>query len=62
MILAGVGTFLYFNSESTSSSIILLIVGLITAIQSFFFSFLINVFTDIRWFLSQIAEKQKEIK
>src|SRR5665213_1483366 len=59
LIITGVSGFSYLNAES-SSSITLVIVGIITTIQSFFFAFLINVFTDIRWFLSQIAEKQNK--
>jgi hypothetical protein len=38
----------------------LLIVGAAGALQCFFFAFLINVFTDIRWFLKKIAENQSQ--
>ena len=36
----------------------LLIVGAVGALQCFFFAFLVDVFTDIRWFLKKIAENQ----
>ena len=33
------------------------IVGLAGSLQSLFFGFVINVFTDIRWYLQKIANK-----
>ena len=32
--------------------------GFLGGIQCYFFAFLVDVFTDIRWFVSQIAERQ----
>jgi heme/copper-type cytochrome/quinol oxidase subunit 2 len=50
------------DEQARSTSIMLTIAGLVITIQSFFISFLINVFTDIRWFLGEIVKKQKETK
>jgi hypothetical protein len=65
ILVAGISIIVCINADyeqTKASSITLIIAGFIVAIQSFFLSFLINVFTDIRWFLSQMVEKQKEIK
>ena len=47
------------QAESKLPSVVFIISGVMCAIQSFFFSFLIDVFTDIRWFLKDLAEKDK---
>jgi hypothetical protein len=46
------------NSSDMSFFVTLIIVGVAVSIQSFFFAFLINVFTDIRWFLKELKDKQ----
>jgi hypothetical protein len=65
ILIAGISILVALSSDSTEQtniSVALIIVGIAGAIQSFFLSFLINVFTDMRWLLSQIAGKQKETK
>ncbi len=61
LILIGiVGVSLYVaasNDKERESAFILIILGIAGAIQCFFFSFLVDVFTDIRWFLKKIADK-----
>jgi hypothetical protein len=46
------------NSSDMSFFVTLIIVGVAVSIQSFFFAFLINVLTDIRWFLKKLADKK----
>jgi hypothetical protein len=61
LIIAGIGVFMFLNSYdgNKGESIIVIISGIVSSIQSFFISFLINVFTDIRWFLKELVEKNK---
>jgi hypothetical protein len=39
------------------TSAMILVLGLVGAIQAFFFAFLVDVFTDIRWFLKKLVER-----
>ena len=41
--------------EKLDSSVVLILIGV--GLQGFLFGFLIKVFTDIRWYLSKIANK-----
>ena len=57
-ILVSVLSFAYalFN-DGRGSAHVLGIIACCAAIQSFFLAFLVDVLTDIRWFLHRIAEK-----
>jgi len=46
------------NDNQFSQGLSLMIAGAVGSLHGYFFSFLINVFTDIRWFLKKISEKQ----
>ncbi|HEY1718842.1 MAG TPA: hypothetical protein VGH42_11210 [Verrucomicrobiae bacterium] len=46
------------DSSEVSFDVTLIIVFIAVSIQSFFFAFLINVLTDIRWFLKELTDKQ----
>jgi len=67
LFVSAIGVFACINDSQSSdfsfgSKITYTIISLAVSLQSFFFAFIINVFTDIRWYLSQIVEKQKETK
>jgi hypothetical protein len=47
-----------FSEKTAMAAPAFFIVGAVGALQCFFFSFLVDVFTDIRWFLKKIAENQ----
>jgi len=36
----------------------ILVAGIAFGLQAFFFAFLVDVFTDIRWFLKRLVDKQ----
>jgi hypothetical protein len=58
-LLAGISLLVSLLGGITSSGgIIVFAVGLVGAIQSLFFAFLVDVFTDIRWFLKKIADEK----
>lgn len=42
----------------TGTPLIFLVVGMAVGLQCLFFSFLVNVFTDIRWFLKQLVDRE----
>jgi len=44
------------RSDSARNAFIYIGIGIGGAIQSFFFAFLIDVFTDIRWFLKKLVD------
>ncbi len=45
------------NNDSPIQYLNFFIIGILAAIQCFFLSFLVDVFTDIRWFIKKISEK-----
>jgi hypothetical protein len=45
------------NENDRALSLTLLLIGALSAVQCLFFSFVIDVFTDIRWFIKKISEK-----
>ena len=51
-----------FHSIQESQGVLLVVSGAIVAVQSFFISFLIGVFTDIRWLLSRLLVDYAENK
>ncbi len=55
-----IGLVCLFPENTRPAAPALLIVGAAGALQCFFFSFLVDVFTDIRWFLKKIAENQSQ--
>lgn len=42
----------------TAASWMILVAGIAFGLQAFFFAFLVDVFTDIRWFLKRLVDKQ----
>ena len=60
ILLFFAGFFCLMSVNTRPAAPALLIVGAAGAIQCFFFSFLVDVFTDIRWFLKKIAENQSQ--
>ncbi len=46
------------DNQSNQAGFILLIVGTVGAVQSFLFAFLVDVFTDTRWFIKKIADER----
>lgn len=44
------------RNDSASNAFICIVIGIGGAIQSFFFAFLIDVFTDIRWFIKKLVD------
>jgi hypothetical protein len=53
-----VGLIGFVASDDKRIGGILLAIGLVGVIQSFFFAFLVDVFTDIRWFIKKIADER----
>ncbi|MBM3877835.1 MAG: DUF4339 domain-containing protein [Verrucomicrobia bacterium] len=53
-----VGLIGFVASDDNRIGGILLAIGLVGVIQSFFFAFLVDVFTDIRWFVKKIADER----
>ena len=48
------------GSQPENSSVTMIFVGvagIVVGIQSFFFAFLVDVSTDIRWFLNKLVDK-----
>jgi len=50
----------HFWKDDSPNALIFLVIGAAGAIQSFFFAFLIDVFTDIRWFLKKLVDGRKD--
>jgi hypothetical protein len=57
LLLAFYGTISFFDKKS-DYAFYLAVVSTVGAANSFFFAFLVNVFTDIRWFLMEIRDNQ----
>jgi hypothetical protein len=55
MALTNFGLTPMFALEKLDSSVVLILIG--GGLQCLLFGFLINVFTDIRWYLAKIANK-----
>jgi len=53
-----VGLIGFVASDDKRLGGILLAIGLVGVIQSFLFAFLVDVFTDIRWFVKKIADER----
>lgn len=56
--LGGCGLASLDRGEPTGTAIIILVCGVVGGLQAFYFAFLTNVFTDIRWFLKQLVDKR----
>lgn len=46
------------SNQSVGPAFICLVIGVAVGLYSFFFAFLIDVFTDIRWFLKKLVDVQ----
>jgi hypothetical protein len=58
-VVAGMGTCTSsYSPGNPSSGLIFFACGLVAAIQLFLFAFLVDVFTDIRWFLKKLVEEK----
>ena len=57
-ILIGlVGILVGLAGDNMQVGVVIFTTGLVGAIQSFFFAFLVDVFTDMRWFIKKLADE-----
>ena len=59
LLLSVVLFLLWMSNEMKGNEYIFGIVSLVSGINSFFIAFLVDVFTDIRWFLKLMVDKNK---
>lgn len=57
-LLGGMVGYVIAADSGDTASLVVLFVGFAGCLNAFFFAFLLDVFTDIRWFLKQLVDKQ----
>ncbi|MHC1766132.1 MAG: DUF4339 domain-containing protein [Verrucomicrobiia bacterium] len=57
-LIIGVGGCSVIARDEAGPGLLLAACGIVVALHAFMFAFLVNVFTDIRWFLKQLVDKR----